>query len=385
MRPLRVAMIGQRGVPATFGGVERHVEEVGARLAERGHEVTVYSRSNYVEEQRSTYRGMRVRTLSTIGTKHLDAIVHSGLSTVDAMRTGVDIVHYHAIGPGFPSFLPRTISRAKVVQTVHGRDAERSKWSPAARTILRTGEWLSARIPDATIVVSRDLARHYAARFGRATTYIPNGMNEPERRPPSEITERFGLRGGDYVLFVGRMVPEKEPDLLVRAFRDLPGDLRLVLAGGSSYTSEYVRGLESLARADPRVLMPGYVYGSLLDELYTNAAAFVLPSSLEGLPLTLLEACAYGTGVVVSDIPPNLEVVGGDGPGHRVFHAGDRSGLTHALGRAIDDAVVDRTAPTDLQRHVLSAYRWDVAVDATEAVYASVLRRASRRGSGSLV
>ena len=374
MRRLRVAMIGQRGVPATFGGVERHVEELGALLAARGHEVTVYNRRNYVDDDRGSYRGMHVRTLSTIGTKHLDAIVHSGLSTVDAIRRGVDIVHYHAIGPGFPSFVPRTLSRAKVVQTVHGRDAERAKWSPAARTILRTGEWLSARVPDATIVVSRDLADHYRTRFGRPTTYVPNGVHEPTTRPASEITERFGLCGGDYALFVGRMVPEKEPDLLVRAFRDVAGDHRLVLAGGSSYTNEYVRSVESLARSDPRVLMPGYVYGPLLDELYTNAAVFVLPSSLEGLPLTLLEACAYGTPVVVSDIEPNLEIVGSDGPGHRVFQAGDRDDLTRALGRALDDAVVERSAAQELRGRVLAGYRWDAAADATEAVYASVLR-----------
>jgi glycosyltransferase involved in cell wall biosynthesis len=375
MRRLRVAMIGQRGVPATFGGVERHVEELGALLAARGHDVTVYNRRNYVDDDRSDYRGMHVRTLSTIGTKHLDAIVHSGLSTVDAMRRGVDIVHYHAIGPGFPSFVPRTLSRAKVVQTVHGRDAERAKWSPAARTILRTGEWLSARVPDATVVVSRDLADHYRTRFGRTTTYIPNGVHEPTTRPASEITERFGLCGGDYALFVGRMVPEKEPDLLVRAFRDIAGDHRLVLAGGSSYTNEYVRSVESLARSDPRVLMPGYVYGPLLDELYTNAAVFVLPSTLEGLPLTLLEACAYGTPVVVSDIEPNLEIVGADGPGHRVFRAGDRDDLTRALGRALDDSVVERSAAQDLKGRVLADYRWDAAADATEAVYASVLGR----------
>jgi glycosyltransferase involved in cell wall biosynthesis len=327
-------MIGQRGVPATFGGVEHHVEELGSRLAARGHEVIVYARTNYVDDRRHGYRGMRVRTLPTVNSKHLDAIVHGSLSTIDAMRTGVDVVHFHALGPGLPSMLPRAFSRAKVVQTVHGRDDERSKWSPLARTVLRLAGWLSARVPDATIVVSQELATDYRNRYRRSTTYIPNGVDEPTIRPPAEITERFGLRGNDYVLFVGRMVPEKAPDLLVRAFHELPGDRRLVLAGGSSFTDAYLRDVESLAGSDPRVVMPGYVYGPVLEELYANAAAFVLPSSLEGLPLTLLEACAYGTPVVVSDIAPNLEIVGGDAPGHRVFHAGDRAGLTLALGRA---------------------------------------------------
>ena len=366
-------MIGQRGVPATFGGVEHHVEELGARLAGRGHEVIVYSRTNYVDARRDRYRGMRVRTLPTVDRKHLDAIVHSALSTVDAMRTGVDIVHFHALGPGLPSILPRAASRAKVVQTVHGRDDERSKWSPLARMVLRFAGWLSARVPDATIVVSNALADDYRRRYSRATSYIPNGVDEPAVRPAAQITERFGLRGNDYVLFVGRIVPEKAPDLLVRAFREVPGEHRLVLAGGSSFTDDYVRSVETLAAADARVVLPGYVYGTVLEELYSNAAAFVLPSSLEGLPLTLLEACAYGTPVVVSDIAPNLEVVGGDGAGHHVFHVGDRAGLTAALGRALGDVVAERTAARELQRRVLDAYRWDAAVDATEAVYASVL------------
>jgi glycosyltransferase involved in cell wall biosynthesis len=368
-------MVGQRGVPATFGGVEHHVEELGSRLAERGHDVIVYSRTNYVDTGHDRFRGMRVRTLPTVDSKHLDAIVHSFLSTLDAMRTGVDVVHFHALGPGLPSVLPRALSRAKVVQTVHGRDDERSKWNPLARTVLRLGGWLSARVPDATIVVSRNLAEDYLRRYGRTTAFIPSGVDEPTIRPPLEITERFGLRGNDYVLFVGRMVPEKGPDLLARAFRDLPGDHRLVLAGGSSYTDDFVLRLESLADADARIVMPGYVYGPLLDELYSNAAVFVLPSSLEGMPLTLLEACAYGTPVVVSDIAPNLEVVGSEGPAHRVFRAGDRAGLTLALGRALGDVVAERSAARELRRRVLESYRWDAAVDATETVYASVLRR----------
>ena len=178
-RPLRIAMIGQRGVPATFGGVERHVEEIGRRLAGRGHEVIVYARTNYVEELRDTWRGMTVRNLSTVDSKHLDAIVHSAKSTVAAMRSGVDVVHYHAVGPGLPSLLPRVVGHAKVVQTIHGRDSERAKWGGSARRVLRTAEWLSARVPNATIVVSRDLAEHYRSAYGRETTWIPNGVDAP--------------------------------------------------------------------------------------------------------------------------------------------------------------------------------------------------------------
>lgn len=368
-------MIGQRGVPATFGGVEHHVEELGSRLAARGHEVIVFNRTNYVEEQRDEYRGMRVRNLPSVNSKHLDAIVHSGLSTVAAMRDSVDVVHYHAIGLGIPAGLPRYLSRAKVVLTVHGLDSERAKWGRGARVVLKTAEWLSAKVPDATIVVSRSLADHYSRRYGRRTWYIPNGVEEPTRRPAAEITERFGLTEGSYVLFVGRMVPEKAPDLLIRAFRQIPGDLRLVLAGGSSFTDEYVASLDELAAGDPRVVLAGYVYGPALEELYTNAAAFVLPSSLEGLPLTLLEAASYGTPVVASDIPPHLEIIGSEEPGRRLFHTDDEDGLVEALRRSLDDPEAERKGAESFRSEVLRTYRWDDVVEKTERVYEVVLAR----------
>lgn len=382
MSSLRIAMIGQRGVPATFGGIEHHVEELGSRLAARGHEVLVYCRTNYAQERPSSFRGMRLVHLPTVSRKHLDAIVHSTLSTIDAVRRRVDVVHYHAVGPGIPAVLPRYLSSCKVVLTVHGLDAERAKWGRGARAVLRTAQWLSARVPDATIVVSRDLERHYRARYRRAATYIPNGVAQRAPRPPELITERFGLKGDDYLLFVGRLVPEKAPHLLLEAFRDVVTDRRLVIAGGSSFTDEYVRLLRELAGADPRVLMPGYVYGELLDELYSNASAFVLPSSLEGLPLTLLEATAYGAPVVVSDIAPHLEVVATDGPGHRVFRRGDTAGLRRALATVIADPAGERRGARELRRRVLETYRWDAAVDATESLYRSLLeRRGPAQGS----
>ena len=371
MKPLRIALIGQRGVPATFGGIEHHVEEIGSRLAMRGHDVTVYTRTNYTDERHDRYRGMRPRYLPTVNSKHLDAIVHSALSTLDAIVRRADIVHYHAVGPAMLAVLPRFLSRAKVVVTVHGLDADRAKWGGSARIVLRFAQWLSARVPDVTIVVSRDLETYYRDRHRRRTAYIPNGVNEPTLRPPHEITERFDLRGDDYVLFVGRMVPEKAPDVLIRAFRSLETDRRLVLAGGSSYTDDYLRSLEALAASDRRVLMPGYVYGRALEELYANATAFVLPSSLEGLPLTLLEAASYGIPLVVSDIPPHLEVVGDDGPGHRTFRSGDERSLAGALRQVLTDPRSERRDAKTLRDVILSSYAWDTAVDGTEEVYAS--------------
>jgi glycosyltransferase involved in cell wall biosynthesis len=368
-------MIGQRGIPATFGGVEHHVEELGARLAERGHEVTVYTRTNYTVERYPMYRGMRPRYLPTVSSKHLDTIVHSALSTLDVLRAGADIIHYHAVGPGIPAVLPRCLSRAKVVLTVHGLDAERAKWNTSARTVLRGAQWMSARVPDATIVVSQDLADHYRRRYRRPTWVIPNGVNEPTPRPAEEIRRRFGLAGGDYVLFVGRLVPEKAPDLLLRAFSMVEGDTKLVLAGGSSFTDDFVRHIHALAASDPRVRLTGYAYDGLLEELYTNAAAFALPSLLEGLPLTLLEAASYGLPIVASDIPPHIEILGSDGPGHRLVPAGDQTSLTTAFRTVLRDLEGEREGAQTLSSQVVATHRWEDAAARTEDVYRSVLRR----------
>lgn len=370
---MRIAMIGQRGVPASFGGVEHHVEELGARLAARGHEVTVFCRPNYVDGQPSEHRGMRLVHVPTVGTKHLDAIVHSGLSSLASLGRGYDLVHYHALGPGLASPLPRWGSSAKVVQTIHGLDHQRGKWSPAGQRVLTAAAWMSARVPDATIVVSRDLARHYADRYARDTTYIPNGVEPGTRRPPDLIRERFGLERGSYVLFVGRFVPEKAPDVLIRAFRGLDHDVKLVLAGGSSFTTEYVTALEREAAGDDRIVFPGYVYGEVLEELYTNAAVFVLPSSLEGLPLTLLEAASYGTPIVASDIPPHREVLGEDGPGRRLVPVGEATALQAAIAATLYDRDAAVAGAAALRDHVLAAYRWDDAAAATEGLYRRVL------------
>lgn len=380
--PLRIAFVGTRGVPAAEGGVERHVEELGSRLAARGHDVTVYCRTNYVTDRREAHRGMRLRYVASAGTKHLDFIAHSAASTILTMRRPPDIIHYHAIGSALVAPLPRYLSRTGVVLTVHGLDYARQKWTGAARAALKVAERLSARVPHTTIVVSRALADHYATRLGRVPVYIPNGMPEATLRPRGPAVERLGLAGHDYVLFVGRLVPEKAPDLLVRAFREVPGDARLVIVGSSGFTDAYAGLVRNLAAVDPRVIMAGGVFGDELAELYSNAAAFVLPSSLEGLPITLLEAVAHRAPVIVSDIAPHLEVVGADGPGHRVVRQGDARALTSSITAAIQDRGGEMLGASALFDLVSAQYSWDVITTETEQVYANVLaRRTARSGA----
>jgi len=368
-RPLSIAMIGQKGMPATYGGVERHVEELGSRLASFGHTVTVFCRDSYGDLTTDTHRGVRLRRVRTVASKHLDAIVHSAASTIAAMRERPDVVHYHGLGPGLVSPLPRFLSGAKVVLTVHGLDHTRAKWGRAARAVLNTAYWFSGHVPDARVAVSRSLAAHYDARFGRLTRYQPNGVNAPRLVAADRITAQFGLLPGRYALLVGRLVPEKRADLLIRAFRRIPGDLRLAVVGGSSYTDDFVAHLKRTAAGDPRVVFTGFAYGDLLAELYSNAAVFVQPSHVEGLPLTLLEAASYGLPVVASDISPHLEVLDRDGAGHRLFRDGDEDGLVRSLTAALADPAAERAGAADLRDRVMAQYSWDAAAQLLERLY----------------
>lgn len=377
---MHIAMIGQKGVPATYGGVEHHVEEIGRRLVDRGHQVTVFSRRSYAELPQSPYLGMDVRLAPTIASKHLDAIVHSATSTVMALNRRCDIVHYHALGPGLVAPLPRYASRSSVVLTVHGLDHERGKWGGAARAILGLAYWMSARVPNQTIVVSQTLSEQYAERFGRRVEYIPNGVDPPEI-VPSELLAKFGLEPNGYALFVGRMVPEKGPVALLEAYRELDTDLKLVLAGGSSFTDTYTEEVQRLAARDPRVHFLGFIHGDTLQALYKYARLFVLPSLLEGLPLTLLEALSHGIPVVASDIRPHREVLGEHPFGHALFRTGDLRSLRETMAGAL--AVDPRQSPDlgSFRDSILERYDWERAVDALERVYLNVAGPAPRSAS----
>jgi glycosyltransferase involved in cell wall biosynthesis len=376
-RSLRIAMIGLRGLPASYGGIEHHVEQLGERLADRGHRVTVFCRTSYVEQRPPVHRGMRLRYLPTIDRKNAEAFVHSTLATVVALR-GFDVVHYHGVGPTLPSVLVRGARAAAVVATIHGLDAERAKWSSAASRVLRAGTWVSANVPDATVVVSESLRDHFRARYGRETDVIVNGMTAVPDVAPGGVLAAHGLVPQGYVLWVGRLVPEKAPGMLVKAYASVPGDVPLVLVGGSSHTDGYAGQVAADAMREPRVVMPGFVYGKDLHELYANAAAFVIPSDLEGLPLTLLEAVSHGLPVVASDIPPHLEVLTADRPGARLFPAGDAAGLAAALQSVLGAPAEERAGAREVRADVSVRYSWDAAADRLEAVYRRVVVKRTR-------
>ena len=364
-------------MPAAYSGVERHVEELGARVAAAGHEVVVFCHGRGPDGR---YRGMEQRHLPAIPTKHLETITHTILATGAALR-GFDIVHYMAIGPGLLAPVPKLLSRAAVVQTIHGRDGERDKWGAVAKAVLRAAEWTSARVPDTTIVVSQTLRAHYANHHGADTVFIPNGVTVPPPPDPVRL-ERFGVEPARFVLFVGRLVPEKAPDLLIRAYRGTSIDLPLLIVGGSAHTDDYVAQLEREAAGDPRIRMVGPVYGEDVSTLFGSAAAFVSPSNLEaGAPMTVLEAAVAGVPVIVSDIEPQRELVDEDVPGARLFRAGDEASLRDALARALAHPQGERSAAQAKIAKVLAAHDWDDIAARTIATYETALaqRRRDRR------
>jgi glycosyltransferase involved in cell wall biosynthesis len=353
-------MIGLKGVPALHGGIERHVEELGRGLARLGHDVTVYCRRRYTPPD-AAVEGLTLRRLPSVPTKHLDAWTHTLLASLDAAPRRVDVYHYHALGPATLAFLPRLLGKPVVV-TVHGLDWQRDKWGPAASAYLRLGEWAAARVSSRTIVVSRELQRYFARRYGRRTTYIPNAVATPAPVDFAALRP-YGLEPGRYVLAVGRLVPEKGFHHLLEAYRQVDTALPLVVVGDDPY-GKYLERLKGLA--DERVRFVGYVYGPPLAAFFAGSRLYVQPSTLEGLSIALLEAMSYGASVLASDIPPNVEALGEAG---FYFRAGDVASLAARLRELL-------AAPGGLQekgaaaeRRVADLYSWEEVARRTAAVY----------------
>jgi glycosyltransferase involved in cell wall biosynthesis len=362
---MKIAMIGQKGIPATYGGIERHVEEIGARLVARGHEVRVYTRSHYTEHT-GPHRGIECVARPSLHTKHFDTPTHSLISSLDVLLKRVDLVHYHALGPSALAWLPRVFGIPTVV-TLHGLDWEREKWGPMATYLLRHCEYPAIHCPDRTIAVSKTLQRYFEDKYLIRPIYIPNGVNPPVRQS-AEALARWGLGPGDYFLFVGRLTPEKGAHLLIEAYERLKPGRKLVIAGGSAFTDTYVEELR--AAAGDNVIFTGYVHGEDLEALWSHAYAVTLPSTLEGLSIALLEAVSYGRCVLISDIPENLEVVEDAAP---AFHSKDVDDLVRALGELDQDPDRVRFFEREVTERIAHRFTWDTVVGQLEALYAEVL------------
>ena len=371
---MNIAMIGQKGVPALYGGIERHVEEISRRLVARGHEVTVYCRLYYTPTG-GRYHGVRLVRLPSLNTKHLDTVTHVALSSIDLLFRNYDVAHFHALGPSVFAWLPRLRGVPSVV-TVHGLDWQREKWGRFASWVLKQCEYPAVHFPNRTIVVSKTLQTYFAEHHHRRTVEIPNGTQLPTPRPANKI-HRHGLEAGKYVLFVGRLVPEKGVHFLCEAFSRVQTDMTLALVGGSSGSDDYVAQIRKYE--GPRVKLLDYVYGEALEELWSNAYCVVQPSTLEGLSLALLEALSYGRCVLISDIPENLEVTEDCA---LPFENRNVDDLAAKLQRLIDEPALVRHYEQRARGHIAEHYSWDRVVDATLATYEEMLggRSGGRRG-----
>nr|WP_297705712.1 glycosyltransferase family 4 protein [uncultured Butyrivibrio sp.] len=312
---MKIAMIGHKRIPSREGGVEIVVEELSTRLVQMGHSVTCYNRKgkNVADKNADkeahklkSYKGIRIVNVPTPDKKALNAVVYSFIATIFALFGNYDVIHYHAEGPCAMLIIPHFFG-IRTIATIHGLDWQRAKWGGFATRFLKFGESIAARYADEVIVLSTNVQQYFKDTYNRETIYIPNGVNKTEFREPDIIAKQFGLEKEKYILYLGRLVPEKGITYLLDAYSKVDTDIKLVIAGGGSHSDDYVKSIYEKAAKDPRVVMTGFVQGHLLAELFSNCYLYVLPSDIEGMPISLLEAMSYGRRCLTSDIPENVE------------------------------------------------------------------------------
>ncbi|MBS3733556.1 MAG: glycosyltransferase family 4 protein [Phycisphaerae bacterium] len=360
---MRIAMIGTRGIPARAGGAERVVEELTRELTARGHEIIVYGRRHYLAPRPAPAAGRVILTPGLPG-KHLDAATHTATAMCDVLRRGVDVVHVHSPGPALWSWLPRLAGRP-VVLTVHAPDWRRTKWSRLARASITLGLRCGMHSASAVTAVSEPLARELAQRFGREVAYVPNGVRPAPHAPPRRIVG-WGLDPTRYVLFVGRIEPEKRLHVLLEAWGALGADRWELVVVGDADAGRYGRRCRRMA--PPGVRFVGAQYGPALAELYANAALVVHPSGLEGMSLVLLEAAAYERCILAGDIPANRAVLADAA----VYWSGSATELTQQLRRCLDSEALRQSTGRRARQRVARQCDWAPVAEAMEAVYARV-------------
>ncbi len=367
--PMKIALLGTRGIPASYSGFETCVEQLGQRLVERGHEVTVYCRSHHITYQGDTYKGMRLVKLPTITNKYLDTIVHSLVSSVHALTSGYDVALYFIAGNSPVTWIPR-LAGTKTILNVDGLDWKRDKWPPLAKRYIRFAEFLATKLPTIFLTDSQVVQGYYLDRFGKKPLYVPYG-SDVEPSPPGETLARFDLEPRKYVLFVGRLVPENRAHHLIEAFRGLDTDFRCVIVGDAAYSEEYITSLRAQASDDPRFVFTGYTFGRGYRELGSNAYLFVETSGVGGTHPALVEAMAFGNCVVVHDIPENMETIGEAG------FAYDGTEPAESLRRVLDQLMSAPDLVSEYRHRARQRanhrYTWEAVTDAYEKLFYEVL------------
>lgn len=370
---LNIAMFGQKRIPSREGGVEIVVEELCTRMVAQGHNVTCYNRgghhvsgSEYDSKRLKEYKGIRIKTVPTIEKKGLAAVSSSFFAALCCAFGRYDIVHIHAEGPAFFAWLPKLFGK-KVIVTIHGLDWQREKWkSGFGSKFIHQGEKNTVKYADEIIVLSKGVQDYFEKEYGIKTVFIPNGVNRPKIQEAELITEKYGLEKDSYILFLGRLVPEKGIRYLVEAFKNVKTDKKLVIAGGSSDTDSFMNELKDIAKDDDRIIFTGFVQGQILKELYSNVYVYTLPSDLEGMPLSLLEAMSYGNCCLVSNIPECTEVVEDKA---LVFKKSDVNDLFTKIQKACDHPEMVMKMKNQAADFICEKYNWDEVVKETMKLY----------------
>lgn len=370
---LNIAMFGHKRIPSREGGVEIVVEELSTRMAALAHNVTCYGRrGHHVSGAKfdgtvfTEYKGVKIRSVYTLNKKGLAAVTSSFFAALRASFSKADVVHIHAEGPAFMCWMPKLFGK-HVVVTVHGLDWQREKWKNGLGSkYIYWGEKMAVRFADEIIVLSRNVQEYFWDTYRRRTSWIPNGATRSECLEPEEIVKRFGVAKDDYILFLGRIVPEKGIHYLINAFKQVDTCKSLVIAGGASDTDDYMLYLKELAKEDDRIRFTGFVQGKVLEELYSNSYVYVLPSDLEGMPLSLLEAMSYGNCCLTSDIKECTEVTGEKGIS---FRKGDVADLAAKLQYLCDDVDVTQKYKSEAADYICKKYSWDAVVEETLTLY----------------
>lgn len=365
-------MLGHKRIPSREGGVEVVVEELATRMVQLGHSVTCYNRrghhvcgKEHDSKDLKEYKGIKLKNVFTINRKGFAAMTSSLSAAICSAFGNYDVVHFHAEGPAFMCWLPKLFGK-RVIVTVHGLDHQRAKWGRFASWYIMQGEKNAVEFADEIIVLSRGVQKYFLDTYGRKTVYIPNGVNIKPLRPAEKITEKWGLENDGYILYLGRIVPEKGAHYLIKAFKKIKTDKKLVIAGGSSDSGDYMDKLKALANGDNRIIFTDFVQGRLKHELYSNAYIYCLPSDLEGMPLSLLEAMSYGNCCLTSDIDECTEVIGDKAA---TFKRGDIKDLREKLQVLIDDSKMVENYKEAAADYILEKYNWDDVVSKTLEVY----------------
>mgnify|MGYP003288611188 CR=1 FL=1 len=371
---LKIAMIGHKRVPSREGGVEVVVGELSSRMARLGHSVTCYNRKGHhvagnefdVKKNDESISGVKIKEVFTIDKKGLAAITASFFAAISASFSRCDVVHFHAEGPCSMIWIPKLFGK-RCIATIHGLDHQRAKWGRFASFYIKFGEKCAVKLADEIIVLSKNVQNYFMNEYGRKTLYIPNGVSKPQQVNAELIKEKFNLDKDSYILFLGRLVPEKGIMCLIEAFKKVDTSKKLVIVGGSSDTVEYENELKTMA--DENIIFTGFQQGRMLEEFYSNAYLYVLPSDLEGMPISLLEAMSYGNCCITSDIPECTEVVGEYGIS---FKKGNVEDLREKLQIICDNPEVVENYKQNASDYVCKKYNWDRVVDETLRIYKNV-------------